>query len=70
MNFIKQWGHEIAIVGVAIWAAIGTDGQQGLINLAYNWTSHHAKLAAGIAAASVVVARFRPSPAAPPAATK
>jgi len=32
-TFLIKYGHEAAMVLLAIWAAIGTSGQTGLINL-------------------------------------
>ena len=66
MLFVKKWGHEIALLVLTVWTAIGTDGQNGLISLLDNWISHHAKITIALGLVSTVVARLRSSPVTPP----
>lgn len=62
MSFVTKWGHEIGIGLLAVWAAIGTAGQTGLLNLAATTISHHTTSAAILTVASIIIARLRPAP--------
>lgn len=68
MNFVKTFWHEITLAAVAVWGAIGTDGQSGLLNLAATEIHHWPKLVSTVAVSSVILARLRTSPMVPPAA--
>lgn len=68
MKFTKTFWHEIALAAVAVWGAIGTDGQAGLLNLAATEIHHWPKLVGAVAVGSVVLARLRQSPVPPTSA--
>lgn len=62
MNFIKTWGHEIVLAIAAIWWAIGTQGQDGLVNLATNIVAKHHWSTIVPLLISFLVARYRTPP--------
>jgi hypothetical protein len=68
MKTVTTWWAEIALAAGAIWTALGTSGQNGLINLAATEAHKLPWAAAGIAVVSVVVARLRSAPAPTPSA--
>lgn len=67
MTFVKKWAYEIVTVIIALWAALGVSGQQGLVNFVANVISAHKIPAAILSVLSVIVARLRTSPLAPSA---
>lgn len=66
MNFLKTWAHEIVIGAGGLWIALGTEGQNGLLNFARNAIIHShwgPWFAAIVATGSIIIARLRQVPA-------
>lgn len=61
-TILIKYGHEAVLVLLAIWAAIGTAGQNGLLNLLTNQVALHPHWSILLALANVLIASLRLPP--------
>lgn len=59
---VFTWWHEIIVVALTIWTAIGTQGQNNLIDLASNFVHNHTGLTSILIVASIIAARLKQPP--------